>query len=186
MPPSRSKKAAESEEKVVEALAGLKSGKYKTPYQAANSIGASRSTIQRRFNGGKTRSEAHESQQILSKAQEKALAECITHLTATGHPADHAFIRDMAEDIRKQSIVDADARTPLPIGETWVKQFIKRHSYLKTTLSRSIEAARIKDVTREIVIEWFKRLEEVIEEHQIAPENIYNMDETGTRAFSID
>ena len=178
MPRSRSKKASESEENVLKALAGLESGLYKTVYQATKATGASNTTMLRRLNGGKTRQEARESQQILSKAQEKALAERITELTATGHPARHDFIRDLAEDIRQQSVQNYD-RSPLPIGETWVQQFIKRHPYLKTTLSRSIEAARIKDITVEAMVEWFKKLEDAIDVHQITMENIYNMDETG-------
>jgi len=105
---------------VLKALTGLESGLYKTAYQAANVTDASESTLSRRLNGGKSRSEAHESQQILSKAQEKALAERITDLTATGHPAHHDFLRDMVEDIRKQSGLDNNARIPLPIGGSWV------------------------------------------------------------------
>ena len=186
MPRPLNQKAAESEEKVLKALIGLESGLYKTVYRASKDTGAPESTISRRLNGGKTRADARESQQLLSKAQEKALVGWITDLTATGHPARHDFIKDMAEEIRKQSKINDNARTPLPVGETWVRQFIKRHPYLKTTLSCSIEAARIKDVTSDIVIEWFKKLEDFMEEHQITMENIYNMDETGFSVGNID
>ena len=135
MPRPRSQKAAESEEKVLKALTSLESGYYNTIYQAAKDTDTSESTLFRRRGGGKTHAEAQESQQTLSKAQEKALVGWITNLTATGHPAHHDFITDMAEEIHKQSTLDNDARTPLPIGETWVRQFIRRYPYLKTTLS---------------------------------------------------
>src|SRR2546423_1095385 len=125
MPPPRSEKAAESEEKVLKALAGLQSGLYRTCYKAAKETGASETTVTRRFKGGMTRAEAREEQQMLSRAQEKALVSWITNLTATGHPASHQFIREMAEEIRKQSGLVYDAQTRLPIGETWVRQFIK-------------------------------------------------------------
>jgi hypothetical protein len=70
------------------------------------------------------------------------------------------------------------------IGSSWVQQFIKRHPHLKTTLSQSIEAARIKDVIKDIVIDWFAKLQETMEENQIALENTYNMDETGENLFT--
>src|SRR5438270_13018280 len=92
MPRPKSEKAAESEEKVLKALAGIQSGLYRNCYHAAQKTGASEATVTRRFNGGKTRAEAREVQQILSKAQEKALVSWITNLTATGHPARHDFI----------------------------------------------------------------------------------------------
>jgi hypothetical protein len=44
----------------------------------------------------------------------------ITNLTATGYPAHHNFVINMAEEICKKSTLDDYARTPLPIGETWV------------------------------------------------------------------
>jgi hypothetical protein len=179
MPRPRSLKAAESEENVLKALAGLRSGQYDNLSKAARETGASKATLLRRLKGGKTRAEAREEQQMLSQAQETALASWITDLTATGHPAHHDFIREMAEEIRKTSRPVDNIRTRLPIGETWVRQFIKRHPCLRTTLSRSIELARIKDITADMVIEWFEKFQAVIEEHQITMENVYNMDETG-------
>ena len=168
---------------MLEALAGLELDLYKTLYQAVKATGTSESILTRRFKGGNSRAEARESQQTLSKAQEKALASWITDLTATGHPAHHDFIRDMAEQIRKQYKPDGNTRTPLPIGETWVQQFIKRHLYLKTILSHSIEAARIKDVTMDVVMDWFNKFEEMINNHQFKKENIYNMDEIDKYIF---
>ena len=71
-------------------------------------------------------------------------------------------------------------RTNIPLGPSWVQLFLKRHPHLHTTMSRSIEAARIKDITKDSIHEFFKKLEETIEEHQITLENAYNMDETDT------
>ena len=170
MPRAKSQKATESEEKVLKALAGIRSGLYRNAYHAWQKTGASKATVERRLKGGKTHAEAREEQQILSKAQEKALVSWVTDLTATGHPAHHDFIREMADEVRKQSRSDDNARAPLPIGTTWVRQFIKRHPYLKTTLSRSIELVRIKEVTADAVIDWFEKLQAVIEEHQITME----------------
>src|SRR5205814_1713611 len=126
-----------------------------------------------------SRVEAREKQQKLSKAEEKVLANWITRLTATGHPARHDFVREMAEEIRKQRDITIQPRLNIPLGKSWVQQFIKRHPYLETTISQSIEASRIKDVTKEVAVNFFDALEACIAEYQILWENVYNMDETG-------
>jgi hypothetical protein len=139
----------------------------------------SANTLTRRLNGGKSRAEAREEQQKLTKAEEKVLVKWITHLTATGHPARHTFIRDMAEEIRRQRGPEIEIGRELPLGITWVQQFIGRHPQLETVISRSIEAVRIKDVTVEVVTNFFEALQACMEKYEITPENIYNMDETG-------
>ena len=58
MPCPKSEKAAESEEKVLKALAGIQSYLYQNLYHAAQKTGAAKHTIERRLNGGKTRAEA--------------------------------------------------------------------------------------------------------------------------------
>lgn len=174
----RSVKATEAEAKLSEALEGIASGKYATQYQAAKALGLSTSTLARRFRGGKSRIDAREYQQALTGAEEKALEGWITRLTSTGHPARHDFVRDMAEEIRKQRAPHNDPQH-FPLGSSWVLRFLKRHPHLHTTMSRSIESARITDITKEKIINWFEKLEATIEEYQITIENIYNMDETG-------
>ena len=46
-------------------------------------------------------------------------------------------------------------------------------------ISRSIEAARIKDVTPDVVANFFETLTTCLNDYQITMENVYNMDETG-------
>jgi len=102
MPCQRKPKTIEQDQRTERALAGLQSGEWTTPYQAAKETGACRQTVARRWGGGMSRSDARESQQKLTATEEKVLADWITHLTATGHPARHDFIREMAEEIRSQ------------------------------------------------------------------------------------
>jgi hypothetical protein len=166
-----------TDNKVKQAIVGIAFKHWDSVYATAKGVGMSAKTLTRRLNGGKSRVEAREEQQKLIKTEEKVLVKWITHLTATGHPARHAFIRDMAEEIRQQR--GPEMGIELPLGSTWVQQFIGRHSQLKTVISRSIEAARIKDVTIEVVMKFFEALEACKEEYQITLENMYNMDETG-------
>ena len=57
-----------------------------------------------------------------------------------------------------------------------------RHPQLATTISCAIEAAHLKEVTKEAIDKWFDHFSQAITERQILPENMYNMDESG---FSI-
>ncbi len=65
---------------------------------------------------------------------------------------------------------------------------------MKSTLSHSIEAAHVKEVSEELVWEIFETLTSIVEEHDIQLKDIYNMDETGLpiskikliRGFSMD
>ena len=178
----RSQKATESDSKVKAALISLSTGKYRTPYAAAKALDLSVDKLYRHMKGGKSRAESREKQQNLTRAEEKALEGWIIRLTATGHPARYSFIREMAEEIRKQRD-DSTLCSYSAIGISWVQQFIKRFPHLKTTMSHSIEATRIKDVTRDIIVDWFTKLDATIEENQITLENTYNMDETGTTSL---
>src|ERR1700741_884295 len=114
MPRKRSQKVVELEAKIQAALEGISSGKYTTRYQAAKALGLSEASLARRIKGGKSRYEAREKQQAMTKGEEKSLERWIERLTATGHPATHEFIREMAEEIRKQrDHDDADPNLPL-------------------------------------------------------------------------
>lgn len=176
----RNPEAPKIGEKVKQALAGLALKQWKTPYAAAKALGLSETTLRRHMRGGKSRAEAREAQQKLTKAEEKVLVEWITRLTATGHPARHGFIWDMAEEIRRQRDSGGIAtRLIIPLGICWVQQFISRHPQLRTVISRSIEVSRIRDVTRDVIVKFFDAFEACLEEYQITLENVYNMDETG-------
>lgn len=180
----RSQKAIESEAKVKEALNTVQIGQIKTGYAAAKRFGASKSTIYRRLSGGKTRAEAREEQQLLSKQEEKALIVWITMLAATGNPVGHGMVREMAEEIREQRVESINEEDCVlvdypPIGDDWVSRFLGRYPFMATKLSRAIEAARIKDVSSELILEFFDVLTRVMKENDIRLEDIYNMDETG-------
>jgi hypothetical protein len=169
----------EAANKVTEiAIAGIKDGTYASVNHAVKELGVSKATLHRRLKGGKSRSEAQEKHQLLTKHEETALAKWISSSAASGNPVQHDFIREMAEKLRKQRVTPDGQFIP-PIGSTWVPQFLRRHSHLKTKMTRAIETARIKDVTKELVLHFNEEFRRIIREHNIRLENIYNADETG-------
>ena len=74
----RSQKCAEGDKRIAKALNELSSGQFQSVCEAAKANDASHSTLLRRMNGGKSTAESREHQQILTIAEENALAECIT------------------------------------------------------------------------------------------------------------
>jgi DDE superfamily endonuclease/Tc5 transposase DNA-binding domain len=175
---------AELEKRVQEALDGVKTGTYTTIYQAALKLHLDPDILYRRTKGIEGRVAAHEDQQILSQAEERALVRWLTHLTASGYPARHSILRNMAVGLQTMRLAKINDESEElvsypPIGKNWPTRFLNRHPQLKTMIVRAIEASRVKEVTRSAIVEWFEVFIKLIHENEITPENTYNMDETG-------
>jgi helix-turn-helix, Psq domain len=87
------------EDRIKEAIDGVKSGRYKSYRQAAITLDIPRATLTHRASGRLTRIEAHEDEQALS-LEETELVRWITRLTTSGYPPKPRFVREMAEAIR--------------------------------------------------------------------------------------
>jgi len=172
----RSQKRADADKRIEKALNELAGGQFQSVRAAARANNVPHSTLLRRMDGGKSIAESREHQQILTIPEENALAECITRLAILGHPPKHAFIRELAEEIRANR---DNSNVQVSIGDSWVQRFIHRHPELETACSHAIEAARIRDVTKKDLERWFDEFEKTIQEKNIHIDDMYNMDETG-------
>ena len=168
---------ATNRQNLASALEGLADGTYSSFSQASSATKTSRTTVTRRYKGGLSRREAQVHRQLLSPEEEQALAKWVGHLSCTGHPVHHSFIRELADEIRKPRL-ELEGSVPQQLGQHWVSRFLARHSSLQSKVSKSIEAAR-KEVTEKQLQNWFTTFKRVVDEYEISPENIYNMDETG-------
>ena len=65
------------------------------------------------------------------------------------------------------------------ISRDWVARFLSCHPELESARRKCIDAARIKDVSVERLAKWFENLQMILEEYNIEPGNLYNMDESG-------
>ena len=98
-----------------------------------------------------------------------------------------AFYGLMAEEIKQRRVknINTDEIELVsypPLGKQYTRQYLARHPDLQTALLKTIEAAQIKDTNPEALKKWFSVVVKEIEEFDIQPENMYNMDESG---FSI-
>ena len=167
-----------------QAIAAIHSNACKTIREAAQQYSVPSSTLGHRLNGRVAKNQAHERTQNLTHAEELELKRWITKLTRLGYPPRHQLVRELAEEIRKHRVreinsEDMELVSYPPLGEGWTRQFLGRHPDLKTAMLKTIEAARVKDTNPEALGKWFQCFKEEIQELNIRPQDMYNVDESG-------
>jgi hypothetical protein len=163
------------------AISALDKKNYKSIRDAAHAFKVPYPTLRGRMAGRTTRATAHESEQILSKAEERTLVRWITRLTTTGFPASPTLVVQMAEEIRRgrvqlSKVAPSNTR---PIGHNWLDRFKARNPEIKGVWTRQLESARFIAANYDGIKRWFDAVTELWLQHQYPPENIYNMDESG-------
>lgn len=142
-------------------------------------------------NGRKIRTKGHEKLQLLSAEEEKELVRWITRLTNQSYPPKPYTVREMAEAIRTRRVIGINDPSITrvsypPIGKQWVSRFMQHHPNLDSIIAETIEAARIKETSSEVLQKWFNEIKSIIDEFDIQPQDIHNMDETGNSIGSIN
>lgn len=66
----------------------------------------------------------------------------------------------------------------MTISDSWFQAFKKRHSELKIQKPIKRELERKKAESKEEVQSFFEKLKKIIEEKQLTPSNIWNVDES--------
>ncbi|PSR73938.1 hypothetical protein PHLCEN_2v10245 [Hermanssonia centrifuga] len=163
------------EEHIDCALAAVHAEGFKTNGQLNYSLHAAASdfkipcsTLTARYNGTKTRKEAHKHEQKLSAEAEEVLVTWIKVMGRRGVPFTSSIICEYASHI-----------AGTPVGESWIQRFKSRHTDLKVRWTSSLEACRARVLNSTLVKEYFDIIHELITKYYIPPENIYNMDEKG-------
>src|ERR1700721_1964130 len=172
---------------IQQGIAGVKSGKFSSIYKAAKTLSISESTLRARFKGRKPRKKAHIAQQVLSKPEEDALCKWITTSTFMNMPPSIKMSKKKAKEIQEDlvALINDNSIERVhypPLGKRWVQRFMNRYPQLKATRTRRIDAARLKESSSEVIINWLNAIKQLIIDHEILLENVYNMDESG---FSI-
>jgi hypothetical protein len=96
----RSLKAQERDNLLSKAVAGVKSGLYKSANDAAKALHLRPDTVLDSIKGRATCREARYKQQILSKNQEETLLKWIKGLAASGYAPSQRILREVAEEVR--------------------------------------------------------------------------------------
>ena len=82
-----------------QALIGIKSGKYKSAFEAEKQLELPKSSVTRRLNGGLSCSQARQQQQKLSGAQEKVLLKWIKELTISSYSLGYRLLKEIVKEI---------------------------------------------------------------------------------------
>ena len=125
--------------------------------------------LRRRYLGQSRPSrKAHESQQLLSQAQEKILIEWVIYRSDTAHPINKHTLRRMAQDVCGK----------MPC-ERWVEAFLKRNPEVRLGKPSGLDPSRAWAFNKPVVSRHFELLAAIITKDDVPVENIYNMDEKG-------
>ena len=110
----------------------------------------------------------------LSAAEEKALCRYIDRLDSINLAVRAEFVVDAANYILQERGKDST------VGRNWITRFLKRHGYHRR-LQKKLNADRQASEDIDRVAQYFQKLQEIIQEQGIPPDDIWNMDETGFR-----
>ena len=100
-------------------------------HEAAQTFGISKTTLTERFNGRKTRQEAHKHEQKLDDAAQEALVEWIKECGRQNIPLHPSAVAAHAKAI-----------SGMEIGENWVVRFRKNHPELRAWWATGMEQCR--------------------------------------------
>ena len=115
----------------------------------------------------------HEAQQRLTKEQEHALETIIIHASNLGYPPGAAEVLDCANHFLR--LGDPSGT----LGKNWIHAFKKRHPAIQGVQSKRIDAARLMACQEGRLQTFIDLYSATLRKHQVRPEAIWNMDETG-------
>jgi hypothetical protein len=169
-----------SEEDLTAAITAFRNSEYTSIRMCAYAFNVPRSTLASRLQTRTSRSLSHESQKILSTAEEQTLLKVITRLSKSGCTITPSSTRDLAEEIRLSRFCLSSTPTSYPpISNRWIDRFRKRYPELKTIYSRALDASRFEGVNYPVVNAYSDALIDLFLENPYSSDAIFNVDETG-------
>jgi len=109
--------------------------------------------------------------------EEKALVKYLLRMSDNGYPVAVKYLHSLDFIIPRQRSTTAEAINPL--GKNWPQAFHKRHPELKPKKVKAIDWNRHDRNIYNKITHWFEVIGKKLHDPIIAPENVFNMDETG-------
>ena len=159
-----------AEDRIQAAIAEYKSFSDDSPERPSiRAIGrrfeVSERTIRLRLKGREAHRVTHQANQRFSVAEEDFLKRWIISGTEWGLTLRIEDLRKLAECLL---LHQGDRR---PLGETWHRVFLKRHTDMKGMLFRYLDPTRTKAESREKIKHWFDIYNSTVEKYCIAAKN---------------
>lgn len=111
---------------------------------------------------------AHKDQQLLDSVTETVLADWMEYLSDIGKPLDNEGLLSVVEEM-------CGTRP----SYTWIEAFLGRNPHVVLGKPSGIDPKRAQAFNRKTVQDYFQKLCDVLREHGIPPEHIWNIDEKG-------
>ncbi|KAJ6103443.1 hypothetical protein N7486_005870 [Penicillium sp. IBT 16267x] len=163
------------ESRIQMAISAYKKKQFRSPTAAAAMFGVPRTSLLNRLRGLKPRIETRANGHRLTVPEEEALTKQLLDADKRGFSIRPEFLRGMAQNLLCERVQDPTAT----LGVNWAYKFIKRHPALRTRYNRRISYQRAKQEDPKVIKQWFTTVREVIQEHGIHKDDIWNFDETG-------
>jgi hypothetical protein len=163
------------ESRIHMAISAYKKKQFRSPTAAAAMFGVPRTSLLNRLRGMKSRTETRANGHKLTVPEEEALTKQLLDADKRGFSIRPEFLRGMAQILLCERVRDPTAT----LGVNWAYKFIKRHPALRTRYNRRISYQRAKQEDPKVIKQWFATVREVIQEHGIHEDDIWNFDETG-------
>lgn len=123
--------------------------------------------------------QAHGSQVLLTKAEKDTLIEWVQYLGITGHPVSKRTLRPKIHTILKAKGMAVTDKT---VSRTWIRNFLNEYKEtIKLARTHGLDTKRAQAFNFTTVHHHFQLLSNLLKEHEIPWENVYNMDEKGVQ-----
>jgi hypothetical protein len=159
-----------SYELALEALRSLKPGENRNISLVARTYGLSQSNLSKRFRAVTGSEEAqYNNQRLLSTEQSRELINWIKRLTERGLPPTNSMLENFAREI--------SGKDP---GKNWASRWLKANSdKVISRYSKGLDSDRKKANSAYKYKLYFEFIGRKIEQYNLTPDQIYNMDEKG-------
>jgi site-specific DNA-cytosine methylase len=149
--------------------------------QVAKQFGVPRNRLRFCLKGGKPKTELKPVNKKLSEPEEQAICNFIDCLDKINLVVRAEFVTDAANYVLKHWSSNSLLVEEIPtVDAQWTTRFLKCHDYFKQT-QKKINSDRQASENLEQVNGYFNKLQTIIQEGGILPDDTYNMDETGFR-----
>lgn len=146
--------------------------------KVAKDFGVPYTTLHRRVNGGRSKTEAYEDKRALSNYQEQLLESHLIFLAQKKTPLSRMETRKLAGKL-KYGVFSLDNSKPL--SDNWLLGFLSRSKYLKLKKGKHLDMPRIRENGAELISLFFDLYTYYINAFNIHPDCIWNLDEAGFR-----
>ena len=171
----RNKKHNEDKEaRIKKAIHAVKVGDFPSLRRTAEAYDIPLTTLRRRLGGGVSCALAHESQQLLTVAEEKAVVRWIYRLEEFGFPPRTQHVKEAVSLLKESTWTEG-------VGKNWITRFLNRHPDLVSKFSSQFDKKRLKMSNPEVVNSHFSKVRKLQHQYNLKDSNTYNVDEKGFR-----